>query len=553
MKNFIFLSALAAASLSASAQHQQVALQAKPFDLTKGLQTLPAAPANMKASVAKRSIEDGVLYGRPKGCYHSGYSFGQDGSIPAYLLPGLAPVTYPNWCTNPGAAVWSVEGSESTDLSDYTDLDNNLVMKWGANPYIDTEKDIIIGFTQPTISVGNSSFTPDEVTAVANDVTPTMNFSPLVETVYIGYNDGSAYGTNSVYERMLIEDGSAAEIGGTVMFFEQPPSPMYTEAFQLPFTSYQEDPLAGKSLTLSLYTYEYVEGVGYQLLEKKEELTCSSAEILGSNTTQDGEKFWSGAVTFYKEAQNEFGDVVADPFTVDYPYAVKIEGYNQEGVDVEFRLVVIEDPYLSQTCRPARFEAITPNGSKAYYYFGGQDGSIVSTLMYTYCFFDGVEPVNDYYTSLYFSEDGQTCGTDHGAVDGENSVSYIPVVTAAPFFSYDENGEAIGANYDIEGLPEWLRVRVSDEPREEAGYSALVFECEPLPAGVEGRYADIYVVGRGGVKNAKPFRVRQGSVAGIENVEVENGGKAVLYNAAGQRVSNANGFVIANGKKTILK
>ena len=174
-------------------------------------------------------------------------------------------------------------------------------------------------------------------------------------------------------------------------------------------------------------------------------------------------------------------------------------------------------------------------------------------MMYTYCFFDGVEPVNDYYTSLYFSEDGKTCGTDHGAVTEENSVSYVPVVTAAPFFAYDENGEAIGANYEIEGLPEWLSVGASDEPREQSGYSALIFECQPLPAGVEGRYADIYVVGRGGVKNAKPFRIRQGSVAGVENVEVENNGKAVLYNAAGQRVSNANGFVIANGKKTILK
>ena len=196
MKNFIFLSALAAASLSASAQHQQVALQANPFDLTKGLQTLQAAPANMKASVAKRSIEDGVLYGRPRGCYHRVYSF--EGGVPAYLVPGLAPVTYPNWCTNPGAAVWSVG---DTDLSEYADLDNNLVMTWGPNLYNDTEQYFLTGYVAPTISVGNSSFTPDEVTAVANDVTPTMNFSPLVKKVYIGYNDGSAYGTNSVYEQ----------------------------------------------------------------------------------------------------------------------------------------------------------------------------------------------------------------------------------------------------------------------------------------------------------------------------------------------------------------
>lgn len=546
MKNFIFLSAMAAASLSASAQHQHMVLQANPIDYAKGLQTLKASPATAKASVAKRSIEDGVLYGRPKGCYHSAYTF--TGNLPGYLVPGLAPVTYPNWCVNPAAAVWSIG---DTDLTEYANVDNDLVMTWGTNLYNDTNQGLLVGYGSPTITVGNSSFTPDELTAVANDVSPTMNFSPLVDQIYIGFSDGPAFGTGSVLEESLIQQGAGAEIGGMVMFFEQPPSTMYTEAFELPFISYQEDPLAGKSLTLTLYTYEYVEGVGYQLLEKKEELTCSSAEVSGSKTNQDGQQFWYGTVTFYKETKNEFGDVVADPFSVDYAYAVKIEGYNQPGVDVEFRLAVVEDPYLLETCRPTRLEAIAADGSKAYYYFGKD--YFYTTMMYTYCFFDGVEPVNDYYTSLYFSEDGKTCGTDHGAVTEENSVSYVPVVTAAPFFAYDENGEAIGANYEIEGLPEWLSVGASDEPREQSGYSALIFECQPLPAGVEGRYADIYVVGRGGVKNAKPFRIRQGSVAGVENVEVENGGKAVLYNAAGQRVNNANGFVIANGKKTILK
>ena len=545
MKNFIFLSAMAAASLGANAQQQRVALQANPVDFNKGLQMLQATSADAKASVAQRSIEDGVLYGRPRGCYHSVYSF--EGGVPAYLVPGLAPVTYPNWCTNPGAAVWSVG---DTDLSEYADLDNNLVMTWGPNLYNDTEQYFLTGYVAPTISVGNSSFTPDEITAVANAVTPTVNISPK-QKIYSGFEDGPGFGTGSVLEQSLINNGKATEITGTVMFFEQPPSPMYTESFELRLISYQEDPLAGKSLTLSLYTYEYTDGVGYQLLEKKEELTCSAAEVAGNSTLQDGTPYWYGGVTFIKETKNDFGDVVADPFTIDYPYAVKIEGYKQEGVDVQFRLAVVEDPYLVETCRPTRFEAVQSDGSKVYYFFGKD--YFYTTCMYTNCFFDGVEPVNEYYTSLYFSWDGKTCGTDHGAVGEDESVNFIPVVTAAPFFTYDENGEAVGANYEIVGLPEWLSVGASDEPREEAGYSALIFECEPLPEGVLGRYADIYVVGRGGVKNAVPFRIRQGEVAGIENVEVENNGKAVLYNAAGQRVNNANGFVIANGKKTILK
>lgn len=557
MKNFIFLSAMAAVSLSASAQYQQVAVQANTLDSTKGLKVMTAASASLQASKApaQRSVEDGVLYGRPAGAYHSAYTFGgPDGStIPALLMPGLAKVTYPNLCPNPGVAVWTGQGEEGEiDLSKYADVDNNLVMTWGINPYLDTQNYILTGFVSPTITVGGSSFSAPEIAAVANDVTPVMNFSPLNDQVYMGFSDGPAFGSNSVLETSLINQGAGVAIGGTVEFFDKPASPMYTEAFQLPFTSYQADPLNGKTLTLTLNTYEYVDGEGYKLLEKKEELTCSSVDIQGSQKDQDGEEFWYGYVTFYKETLNEFGDAVVDPFVIDYAYATKIEGYNQDGVDVSFRLVCVEDPYQMKITRPTRFEAIGEDGSKGYYFFGTEE-IFYKTFMYTHCFFDGVEPAAEEYASIQFSTDGKECTTDHPSITGEAVADFIPVITAAPIYQYDENGEAVGFNYDLEDCPDWLTVGATDEVRETNGFSALVFECEPLPEGVEGRYADIYLVGRGGVKNAKPFRVRQGTVAGISNVTLEGNADAALYNAAGQRVSKANGFVIKGGKKMIMK
>lgn len=553
MKNFIFLSAMAVASLSASAQAQQVTLKANPVDFTKGLKTLNAASAEaLKAVAPKRSVEDGVLYGRPEGVYHSAYTFGGDGKIAALLVPGLSAVTYPNWCPNPGAATWSVEGSNGpVDLSANADLDNNLVMTWGINSYNDTEQYILTGYNQPTITVGSSSFTAPEVTAVANDVTPVMNCSPVASSIYGGFSDGPAFGTGSVLEQFLLSQDDVVEVSSTVEFYEKPAAPMYTIAFEVPFISYQEDPLGGKSLTMSLHTYGYADGVGYYLDEKKEELTCSVADVQGSFEDEDGQTCWYGSLIFYKETKNEFGDLVEDPFVIDYAYAANISGYAQEGVDVRFRLAVVDDAYQMEISHPTRFETVAADGSKVYYSVGN-DTQFYKTLILTYCFFDGVVAANPEFASLEFSADGQTCLTDHPNVSGDDAISFIPFVSAAPFFQYDEAGSAVGVNYELEGLPEWLTASVSDEPRTDYGYSALLFECQPLPEGVEGRYADIYLVGRG-AKNAKPFRVRQGTVAGINNISVENTGNEVLYNVAGQRVNNAKGIVLSKNGKKIVK
>lgn len=548
---------LAATSLTAGAQAQQMVVnKAKAFDVAANAKKVAVKPTNLKAvqsfSTPSRSIEDGVYYARPRGVYYSGYKFGDSGT-PAWLVPGLAPVTYYNKCTPADQAVWSIayNNGEVEDLNEYTDVDNNLKYKWGINPYSDPQS-IIIGMSAPTIMQGNSSFTAPFMQAVATDVTPQVNYNIANEGVYaLGFGNGPGFGSGSVLEQSLLSDEKAgiAKIHGTMEVYEKPLSPMYVESFQLPFVSFQENPLNGKELTMKIYG---IDAEGYVDREAKEVLVCNSCEIVGNATSQSGEPFWYGDVTFSKLTQNEFGDEVTLPFVIDYDYAIEISGYNQEGVDVQFYVIEVTDSYDMVNDAPTRFSCELNDGSFTYYYFGNQSVRYKTEII-TNVFYDGVELLEPY-KSLVVSDDGQTCLTDNPNMGEDKKVNFVPFSSAAPFFAYDENGEVVGQNYDVEGLPEWLGVDgVTDEPREQGGYSAIFFKAEPLPAGTEGRYATIYIVGRGGVKNAQPITVRQGSVTGIDTVIAEGDANAIYYNVSGQRVNNAKGLVISKTGKRIIK
>lgn len=550
---------LAATSLTAGAQAQQMVVnKAKALDLTANVQKTVAKPADFKAvqsfSTPSRSIEDGVYYARPLGVYYSSYMFGSgETGTPGWLVPGLVPVTYHNLCTPADQATWSIAYSNGSveDLNEYTDVDNNLKYKWGINPYCDPQS-IVIGMSAPTIMQGNSSFTAPFWQVVATDVTPQVNYNPKNEEVYtVGLPEGPAFGTGSVFEENLLSDGSITKVHGLMEVFEKPLSPMYVESFQLPFISYQENPLNGKELTLKVFG---MDADGHLDREAKEVLVCNSCEVEGSQVDDNGQTFWYGDVIFSKLTENEFGDKVALPFVIDYDYAVEVGGYQQEGVSTIFRMVIVEDAYDMVNDAPTSFSCELADGSFGYYSFNFNNGTAIpKTVIYTNVFYDGVELLEPY-KSLVVSNDGQTVLTDNPNMEEDKKVNYVPFSSAAPFFVYDKDGEVKGQNYDVVGLPDWLEVDgVADDPREEFGYSAIFFKAEPLPAGTEGRYATIYIVGRGGVKNAQPITVRQGSVTGIDSVIAEGDANAIYYNVSGQRVNNAKGLVISKAGKRIIK
>lgn len=557
MKNFIFLSAMLATSLAANAQILQVAASAQRANLYGQTLKTVEKPANLNVkqfvSAPNRAIEDGVVYARPVGVYYSAYTFGTEGEIGAWLVPGTGTVTYPNVCQNPEQATWSIATSNGyNDLNKYTNVNKDLEMPWGINPYLDTKDRLLVAMNSPIISVGNTSFEVPYVQAVANEVSPMSNVNPTRGiSIRFSNTDAPAYGSGGSYEAMVQEQVSdIVKVHGVIETFDKPVSPMYVESVDLPFFTYQEDPLNGKELTIKIYPL----GESGQIIrEAKEVLTCNSAEILRAQTDNQGRTFWQCIGSFSKKTQDEFGDEIADPFTIDYPYAVEISGYNQEGVDVELYLTRVEDAYELACDNQTSVSCEMSDGSFAYYFVKGEMTPIEFNM-----FYDGVELLisskGDSYGSVVVSDDGQTVVTDNPNMEEANKVNYVPFSSAASFFAYDENGEVVGQNYDIEGMPDWLKVDgVADDPREKSGYSAIFFKAEPLPAGTEGRYATIYIVGRGGVKNAQPITVRQGSVTGIGTVIAEGDANAIYYNVSGQRVNNAKGLVISKAGKRIIK
>ena len=555
MKNFIFLSAMAVASLSANAQAVESGLKAQPIDFqktfakmnVKGGELAPRlegarTPMRAIADDAQAAIVNGVFYQRPEGCYYSAYKWtGEDGnSLGGLLVPALSPVTYLNACANPAAASWTINGQDASDLAD---ADNNFVITWGVN----TTDQIVGAMYAPTISVGATSFSCPPLSIAASGVTPQMTSNPSAVKFYSGFSDGPAFGTGSVMESTLEEDGTGT-VTGTFDEYEKPVAPMYVESFDLPFFSSLADPLGGKTLTLEIY--------GLNEEGKLEEnprhvLTCSTVDDLGSNKDPStGETYYYGTAVFTQNVENEFGDLVAEPFVIDYPYATVLTGYKQDGVDVQFGMCFTgEDIYELMFASPTRLVTETSEGVK-YYYFGNDSGSYKMNVLIN-CFYDDID-YPEFYNSLVASNDGQTLKTDNPNLAEENCVNFVPVYTAAPLIETDENGEAVGFNYDVVDCPDWVTLNVDDSTRGQYGYSVIVPEVEALPAGVEGRAAFIYLEGRG-VKSKKPLVIRQGEVTGINNVETENNANVIRYNVAGQRVLNAKGLVISKNGKEFVK
>ena len=78
----------------------------------------------------------------------------------------------------------------------------------------------------------------------------------------------------------------------------------------------------------------------------------------------------------------------------------------------------------------------------------------------------------------------------------------------------DEDGNVYEEYYyfDEEELPEWVISYGAATTAESSYISRLGFECEPLPAGVEGRQAKLYLKGRGVIADT-PIILTQGVVS----------------------------------------
>lgn len=558
-KNLLITAALVATGASLSAQQMNSEVQ----NLAKTQMGIKAV-APMKSNVAMKAenmkapaaVKDGVFYHRPEGTLYSGYTFGSDGQA-ALHVPALTDLTYLNGCSNPRISTWSLNGN---DLSSYTDDENNLQFSYGPG-YMESDGSIYLygPWYSPMISMRTKSFELTPITLTGAEMMPMFRENLSYLKLYTGFTDGPAWGTGSVLEAAIIEQTDAIP-QSYIKTFEKPASPICIESFELMFWTEVNNPLpAGKKITMNIFK---LDEDGKTVGDPVETLYCENAEVEGEFSGGDGSY---GTLTFAKTEYGVFGEELNTPIVIDYAFAIELFGHNEEGVNVCYRLADLGeegDEYELIYGGPNTFvKSLNPDGTYSNYYWYNAEKAYGYVLpIQLNALYDKVNVETDLMFNdgsvatgcnvLRVSADGETVTTD-GPINVGN---FALITTALPFFALDEDGEAEGENYELVDCPDWLAFGVDTEEWSENYWNYIIPECEPLPEGVTGRSAVIYIQGQG-YTSETPIIILQGdaTIEGIHNI-VADTKSAAKFNVAGQKVNhNCTGIVICEGKKMLKK
>lgn len=533
----LFTFVLAMVSLSVFSQESMRWL---PLPAEWGLDVRPRlmASEHKQHRVTVGTDGTGTYYQRPEGAFYQGMS--ADGwsyyPVTKIVVKPWETFLFRNRCANAQAAKWSVEGKTVT-----ADSDGNL--PWTTEP-------LPVGYVErylPTIAYGGENYTlgegnknwsrykaslawadsvvalsvcdPGRVIGTVNGV-EVDNFRPLSMVSDFKYNFGSM---------AIVENGTTYYCRGVRQRFEKPMGPLWVDNIVLPAISHSLEPIAsGRQLTLTLRHVASgtdSDGVGDAFYT----MNCVFTDVLSQGTmTVNGETLKLATLLFSRNSPT-------DTLLINEPFVLEIEGFDQDGVDVGLAAALI-DPCDKMMC----------------------EGS--SILLHN----SNHEPVN----SVLQFNDRVPCVSIRGMYDGLQLVSSDEKLTQkAP----DNGGELMPvelktaiwwhygtpeANYELEGLPDWLTATVDESRRDINGNKyghglvTLSLSAAPLSAGTVYRRAEIYVKGKG-VSTAVPIVVEQGEPSGITSL-IREGHPNVQFTPAGiKRTANTRGVAVEKGKKVL--
>ena len=328
---------------------------------------------------------------------------------------------------------------------------------------------------------------------------------------------------------------------GVRQFFEKPMGRLWVENITIPAISYSAEPVMyGQWITMTINKVSIVDGkktVGETIAT----LLCHWNDIinLGSQSVSDGTVQMLSLV-FKPEEE----------IILDEEFAIVIEGFQEDGVDLGLAAALIDD------CDKGTVEGAAMLLQNAAH------EDIAATLSFTSrvpCIsvrgiYDGIKMVT---TGEALSLTAPTEGGDC-AVEGQTAAAKIQLKTAIAW-NYDSEQ----ANYEIEGLPEWLHVTVDESKRYINGNNyghglvTLTLKADAVPEGTPDREASLYIKGRG-VESAEPIIVSQKGYEPTAISSVNADDKSALdrpshrYSIDGKLLpSSAKGLVIENGRKHV--
>ena len=572
-KSILLTSAMVMACSFANAQSvsNMQKMQMSKIDMSKNLRVFSAtATADMKqVNGPKRSTLNGVKYLRPEGSYWMGMDDEGRSYKPSVLVTTpLTELCFKNVSTVSGTKWYIKTQNGYADASEYADADNNLLSSYPSSyegafyypPMLATPDQ------KTTFTLGEWNEDGGFVTAYQSGNLCAMDCS----AGGYGFNQ-PGYGFD---ENFLCGTGEwGLKKGyintGLLNMYPAPMSPLYIEDTHTMVISSTNSPLpAGKTLTLTFYG---LKGEG-------EETNIDASNVLGTMTAtsedvtviQNGTSEYTSTgqlyycmLKFASKGTDILGNPTSEPIVINEPYGIVMTGLEQEGV--KFGLPCYEENTEDITYGEGQMSSI-----RTYFMLYNpttedqRTGSYQGSLSVAYNFtgvMDYVEPVADGYLTdgteltdlnvLRVSADGATISNEGYA--GFNGIKLNSAVAW-----YGEDGET--EMYSCP-MPEWITAYEVTAPTDENDTEmTMKFTCQPLPEGVAGRGAKLYIYGRG-YTSATPIYVLQGNatkddaVTGINGVEtVKPASNGRMFNLAGQQVGkDFKGIVVKDGKKMIKK
>lgn len=530
------------------------------------------------AKVSRRTIADGVSYGRPNGTF---YISGTSSNKYLYLyIPGIKEVTYKNWATDKANAKWQYGSTTMTDIAG--DENNDLTTSW---PII--SRGYINSAYIPTLSVGDVSYKygaelePKSTALINGDSLLEVTNVNRLGGYYYGFSDASIFGTA---ERNVSIDGVSTPClrKNVIECFKKPAAPYCLYSVNFPVVSWNSEITTtttvdgsyfipdGKQMHLKIIKMtddgDFTDEVMADIPFTADQMLSDYFQVIKAGL---GYGYFEVART----SEDDFGTEVLDPIVIDYPFAIVLDGFEQEGVNFSLYMCDVEgterdwyeleDGVEGTLCQYVRKD----NGElvNGYYYIQTYPASSeykrqYNGVMYLNGMFDYAELADDAYKNMTAPVEGGAIYTEY--VDSESGETVQdPTIQYYTICARLSDWEGIEGqdNYYFEDMPEWLSVTgYNDEYF--ADYNATIAQitAEPLPAGEKGRYAMIRLVSDKGAKT-DVITIIQGEVdlTGIEAIKSNKAAanaSSAIYNLAGQRVdANFKGLVIKDGKKVVLK
>lgn len=572
MKKLLLLAAVAVSTMAANAQ------ALKPMAQMQKVKAQPSLLAKQQtmATVAgpKKNVAEGVFYTRPAGAFAYGFDKEGMGYYNAWTL--VAPYKefeLVNMCTNKANSSWSWVG-DAEMAAKYVNEDGNFV--W--------EQDGATGYYMPTVVGGRTEYTWGQTDNTygdnyqsamrcAEEVSPFTMTDPHMGPDYIGWGFLSSHFLFG--DGQLNEDGKIYQCFAVEQSFPKPMSPLYVEDIFVSLLNLDSEVFlpAGKELSLDILNAEGE--VLYSLTAGADDITLEDRDPY---PTQYGDMRFAQAVFTMKDVDPLTGDVAAVPFVLDEAFTVVISGFEGTGIGMRGHFMMDDDDVDTAE------RSVVENGYLDFYNVADESDAVSYTFRNPIAIpisfsamFDAAQvweaavlddgnntKVTDF-NVLKVSADGQT--VQNAGYAAETS-AYVN--TASGWFDADDNEVYYLADKEDE-FPEWLSYLVDNSrwtnynpETENPGPTVYVgVECEPLPAGVEGRGVKLYVNGRGITSDAAIY-VLQGNFTkeqadaqestGINSVLAPKAYNGKTYSVAGQQVNkNFKGIVVKDGKKFINK